>query len=345
MSRLAEQDFQSLVDYLDGIAIWIVSEPDEFEYVSAGAEEIWGISAEAIQNDPSKLVDRVHPEDVETVLSQMETGPEQVSEESYESRAVHPDGTVRWVHTRQIPIRDNNGTLQRIIGICTDITEQKRREQEFEALNRVLRHDIRNDMSVVLGWGEVLEAHVDSEGEDLLEKMMSASDHVVELTEIARDYAETIGNDEQMETRPVSLRAILTQEIELRREFFPQAEFNVTSEIPDIEVMANEMLASVFRNLLNNAVQHNDKSEPVIEVRVEVQGESVMIHIADNGPGIPRELRDSLFEEGQKGIGSSGTGMGLYLVKELLEQYAGDIEVTKNPPTGTVFHVELPRPN
>ncbi|WP_459890478.1 PAS domain-containing sensor histidine kinase [Halostagnicola bangensis] len=344
MSKSAEPDFQSLVDYLDGIAIWIVSDLGEFEHVSAGAEDIWGISAETIRNDPSNLLDQIHSEDVKTVVSHMEAAPQQISEESYETRAVHPDGTVRWVHTRQIPIRDSDGTLQRIAGICTDITSQKHREQEFEALNRVLRHDIRNDLSILLGWGELLEAYVDDDGEAILEKMMSAADHVVELTDIARDYAKTIANRAEMEIKPVSLRAILKQEVELRREFFPQAQFTVVGEIPDVEVRANEMLSSVFCNLLNNAVQHNDKDEPVVEIRVEQRDENVTVHIADNGPGISTEVRDSLFNEGQKGINSSGTGIGLYLVKTLLEQYDGDITVTENDPTGTEFYVELTQP-
>lgn len=343
MDSPTEPDFRSLIDYLDGISIWIVSDPGTFDYVSAGAEGIWGISAETIREDPSELLDRIHPDDLETVLSYMETAPEQVSEESYEARAVRPDETVRWIHTRQIPIRDGDGDLQRIVGICTDITELKRREQEFEALNRILRHDIRNDMSIILGWGEFLEAHVDDDGGALLEKMLSAADDVVELTEIARDYAETIASGGDMETRPVSLRAALEKEVQLRREFFPQAEFRADGEITDVEVIANEMLSSVFRNLLNNAVQHNDTDEPVVDVRVETQTDTVVVAIADNGPGISPEMRDSIFKEGQKGIHSTGTGIGLYLVRTLMEQYGGDIWVTENTPTGAAFHVEFER--
>lgn len=343
MDRSTEPDFRSLINYLDGISIWIVSDPGTFDYVSAGSEALWGISAETIQEEPSKLLDRIHPDDLETVLSHMETAPEQISEESYESRAVRPDGTVRWIHTRQIPVRDTDGTLRRVVGICTDITKLKRREQEFEALNRILRHDIRNDMGIILGWGEFLETHVDDDGDALLEKMMSAADDVVELTEIARDYAETISSGGDMETRPVSLRAALEKEIQLRREFFPQAEFRTVGEITDVEVIANEMLSSVFRNLLNNAVQHNDTDEPVVDVRVDVQTDNVVVDIVDNGPGISPEMRDSIFNEGQKGLHSTGTGIGLFLVRTLMEQYGGDIWVTDNTPTGAAFHVEFVR--
>lgn len=343
MSTSEGADFQSLIDYLDGVAVWVTRGPGEFEYVSAGAKGIWGIPAEAIRRDPSNLLDRIHPEDVETVRSRIEAPPAEVSEESYEARAVHPDGTVRWVQTRQIPIRDDDGGLQRVIGICTDITEQKEREQEFEALNRVLRHDIRNDMSILIGWGSLLDEHVDDDGDVLLRKMLSAADHVVDLTEVARDYARTIAGEEEMEVKPVSLRDTLTQEVELRREFFPAAAFDVVGEIPDVQVVANEMLTSVFRNLLNNAVQHNDSDEPVVEIGVDVRDEDVIVHIADNGPGIPPDVRDTLFEEGTKGVDSPGTGLGLYLVKTLLDQYDGSIAVAENEPTGTEFRISLSR--
>jgi signal transduction histidine kinase len=113
----------------------------------------------------------------------------------------------------------------------------------------------------------------------------------------------------------------------------------------EIEVVANEMLASVFRNLLNNAVQHNDKDSPVVEITCDVHDEDVEIRIADNGPGIPDELKGSLFEEGKKGIESSGTGIGLYLVQTLVDQYGGDVWVSDNSPTGAVFHLQLPKAN
>ena len=117
-----EADFRSAIESLDGVAIWIVSEPGTFEYVSSGAEDIWGIPAEAIQNDATHLVDGIHPDDRERVISIIGQSTQQVSEESYENRVVQPDGTVRWVHTRQIPIREDDGTLHKVVGISTDIT-------------------------------------------------------------------------------------------------------------------------------------------------------------------------------------------------------------------------------
>ncbi|WP_144902740.1 PAS domain-containing sensor histidine kinase [Halobellus captivus] len=334
-------DFRQLVNYIDGIALWIASEPGNFEYISAGVENIWGIPAETLQNDPSRVLDGIHPDDRERVRSFMQQPAGQIANESYEGRVVRTDGTTRWVHTRQIPIRNDDGNLTRVVGITTDITEQKQREKEFAALNRILRHDIRNDLAIILGWGELLEDHLDEEGTKLLDKILSSANHVIELTEIARDYAQTIADRGDMDVKPVSLQAVVTQEVDVRREVFPEAEFRFTDPVPDLGVVANEMLTSVFRNLFNNAVQHNDTDTPIVEISFEVGDEDVVICIADNGPGIPDEQKASIFEEGERGLESSGTGIGLYLVQTLVAQYDGDVWIDDNTPTGSVFHVRL----
>jgi PAS domain S-box-containing protein len=231
-----------------------------------------------------------------------------------------------------------------------DITERKHNEtrlqkttEELEALNRLVRHDIRNDMNVVLGWAQMLEDHVDESGQEYLQRILTSGNHIVELTEIARDYLETLGGGEEMEITPTPLCSILENEIELMRESHPEADFITTKEPPDIAVNANEMLGSVFRNLLNNAIQHNDKDEPLVEISCEPHEDDVLIQIADNGPGIPDDQKESVFGKGHKGIGSEGTGIGLYLVQTLISQYGGRIWIEDNEPTGAIINIQLPR--
>lgn len=70
--------------------------------------------------------------------------------------------------------------------------------------------------------------------------------------------------------------------------------------------------------------------------------DSVRIRVADNGPGIPEDQRDRIFESDEKGLDSTGTGMGLYLVTNLVDMYDGSVWIEDNEPRGTVFVVELP---
>jgi len=335
-------DFRALFDQLDGVALWTATGPGEFGYVSAGFEDIWGIPPEDVKDDVTRLIDSIHPEDRDRVRKNIQASSQGLHEEAYEGRVVRPDGSIRWVLTRQVLLRNDDGEVSEVVGICTDITEQKRREQELELLNRIVRHDIRNDMMVVLGWAEMLETHVDTEGEEYLQKILASGEHVVELTEIARDYVETVVSNEDLTVEPVPICSVIETELSLREESFPAAEFRLDSPLPEVKVAGNSMLSSVFRNLLNNAVQHNDKDTPLVEVSCEVHDDDVEVRIADNGPGIPDDKKDIVFGKGERGLGSSGTGIGLYLVQTLVTQYGGDIWAEDNEPMGTVFVVKLP---
>lgn len=338
-----QADFRSLVDHLDGVAVWVASERGGFDYISEGFEDVWGIPPEEIENDPARLIETIHPDDRERVRSNIEQSDADVTEDTYEGRIVRPDGSIRWLQNQQIPIRDDDGNVVTVVGISTDITEQKRRENELDALNRILRHDIRNDVNVVSGWAELLEDHVDDEGRQYLQRIADAAEHVLELTEIAGEYARTVTDDHDLQTEPIPLRETLQRELDVCRESYPDAEFVVDGELPDVDVAANEMLGSVFRNLLNNAVRHNDKDDPVVEIRCETAADTVTVSVADDGPGVPDHQKQLVFEQGEKGLGSSGTGMGLYLVQTLVEQYDGDVRVADNDPTGSVFSVTFPQ--
>ncbi len=207
----------------------------------------------------------------------------------------------------------------------------------------MVRHDIRNDMGIILGWGELLEEHVGAEGQEYLRKILASGNHIVELTEIARDYVETLTGEKELTVEPTPVRPILETELALRRESFPKAVFVVPEAIPNIEVIANELLGSVVRNILNNAVQHNDSDTPIVELTCDGREDDVIVRIADNGPGIPDARKESVFGKGEMGLDSPGTGIGLYLVRTLVDQYGGEVWVEDNAPTGTVFNVRLPK--
>ncbi|WP_135823995.1 hybrid sensor histidine kinase/response regulator [Halorussus ruber] len=220
--------------------------------------------------------------------------------------------------------------------------ELARRTEQLAILNQILEHDIRNDMNVVHGTGQLLREQVsDADHEELLDRMLDNSEHVVELTETVSTLLETITGDQDPNLEPVDAGRVLESEVRKIRTSHGDATVVVDGEIPDATVQANNMLSSVFSNLLNNAVQHNDAEEPTIEVGVEDRGETIAISIADDGPGVPDAQKETIFGRGEQGLDSSGTGIGLYLVDTLVSQYGGSVRVEDNDPRGAVFVVEL----
>ncbi len=231
--------------------------------------------------------------------------------------------------------RDGSRSRVLLTGILAD---------QLRALNRVLRHDIRNDMQIVLGLGRLLEDHVDEEGAEHLRTILDTGEHVVELIESSRDLARTVAGETGLPLEPVSLAETLRSEIDRRREAFGHATIELRDGVPDVNVRANGLLSSVFRNLLNNAVQHSDREAPTVEVTADTtRGDhTAIVRIADDGPGIDPDRREAVFGNGEKGLDSDGTGLGLYLVRSLVGQYGGSVRIEDNEPRGSVAVVELP---
>lgn len=218
----------------------------------------------------------------------------------------------------------------------------KRQRDDLRLLNQVTRHDIRNDLQVVGAYAELLDDHVDEQGQEYLDVIKRNTDSAVALTTTVRDLAEVMLRDEAEPGR-VSLERTLSQQVEEIRSAYSEAVFTVEGSLPAVEVRADEMLTSVFRNLLRNAVQHNDKAPPTVAVSATVDeaNDLAEVRIADNGPGIPENQRDDVFGKGEKGLDSPGAGIGLYLVRSLVEIYGGEVWVEDNEPEGTVFVVRL----
>jgi signal transduction histidine kinase len=221
-------------------------------------------------------------------------------------------------------------------------SELRQTTEQLEVLNRILRHDLQNDIQVLIGWLDTLRAEIDGDN-NRLESALATVEHMQEMTENTKSYMDLIAGNKDISLDLVRLDDILEAEYEKAMSSYPNAAFTIPPSIPEITVRANGMLSSVFRNLLKNAITHNDKETPEIEIGIKIQPETVIVLIGDNGPGIPDEEKDRLFGKGAQGSDSSGTGIGLYLVETLVTEFDGGIWIEDNEPTGTIFCVQLPR--
>ncbi|WP_136716517.1 hybrid sensor histidine kinase/response regulator [Halorientalis salina] len=236
--------------------------------------------------------------------------------------------------------------LQRTLRYAIERERQQRqlsqRNEELALLNQIVRHDIKNDVAIILGWGEGLEDHVDPTGEEYLEHIMSAGNHITDIAETVGDFLDVLEGNSDPDLRPIDIERVLTNEIEKARSAHDSVTVRLADEIPSgLRVAATELVSSLFRNLLNNAVTHNDKETPEITVSVDVHDETVQFHVADNGPGVPDSQKQEVFGRGEMGLESPGTGIGLYLVDTLAEMYDGSVTLSDNDPEGSVFTVTL----
>ena len=235
-----------------------------------------------------------------------------------------------------------------IDGAIKDVTETREYQQvleeqneRLELLNRIVRHDIRNDMQLVQGMADLLDDVADDGDQPHLETIKARTEHVIELTDLMGELMDALVTESGENLEPTNLSYVLDREAREAGSSYPNATIRTRGNVPLVEVVANDMLRSVFRNLLNNAVQHHDGDEPTVEVSAEVEDDWVLVQVADDGPGIDPDRRETVFGKGEKGLESEGTGLGLYLVYTLVDHYGGSVWIEDNEPRGSVFNVRL----
>ena len=253
---------------------------------------------------------------------------------------------LRHFHNIVVPLA-TGGEAESVQIVTREITIQKhneeqlrRKKEELTFINRIVSHDIKNDVSVISGWAEVLAEHTDADATEMVDRIKTTSDHIAELSGIAKDFVDSIEGTTNVDLEAVDLGEIVTTEVSKLRSKHDEAAVTVADDI-DTVVRANELLSSVVGNLLTNAIRHNGAATPEIEITATTTATTIVLRIADNGPGVPDSEKEDIFEKGRKGANSPGSGIGLYLVSKLVGQYNGEIWVEDNEPTGAVFAVEL----
>ena len=314
-----------------GITIADLSQEDEpLVYANAGFETLTGYAAEEAVGRNCRFLqgEDTDPEQV----ARMRTAIENRESVQVELRNYRKDGTPFWNEVTLAPISEENGRVRYYVGFQQDVTDRKeyaRRLEEqrdnLDVLHQLVRHDVRNDLQLVLASVEMLRAHVEDGDREHVDAILDSARHAVDLTDTAREIAEVMLQGEG-DRAPVALAPVLEDQLEEITGAHPEASIELEGTIPHVSVLADGMLSSVFRNLLKNALIHNDKPVPVVSVSAATTDGHVIVRVADNGPGIPDDLKEEIFGKG-KTFTDEGTGIGLYLVQTLVEAYGGEVWV------------------
>lgn len=320
-------------------------------YVNDGFEALTGYTEAEIVGQNCRFLQG--SETAEEPVARMRAAIADDDSVQVELRNYRKDGEQFWAEVTLTPIHSENGAVTHYVAFQQDISTRKAYERQLEqqrddlsVLNEMVRHDIRNDLQVALASMELLQAEGDND-DDQLTTAIESINQAIGLTDIARDVADAMLDMEESH-HPIEIRQLLQKELEEAQDLSPEATISVAGTIPAVQVQANELLSSVFRNLLTNALTHNDVSDPAVRVSVTEQDSEVVVVVADNGPGIPESAREHLFERGWKDPASRGTGMGLYIVRRLIDSYGGTIDLGRETEEagvdlgGATFVVRLP---
>jgi PAS domain S-box-containing protein len=237
-------------------------------------------------------------------------------------------------------LRDGTGSVDGTVGVIRDITERKRHEQRLAVLNRVLRHNLRNELNVIMGRAEWLATTLDGEFVDAAETIVETAERLAALGEKARTIETNLQRESSHQTT-IDIVPVVENCCEAVSDDYPDASLAV--DTPDTQaVIADETIETVVENLVENALKHAGDS-PTVRVSVTAAENSdnlVRLRVADDGPGIPREQIEAIRTREETQM-VHGTGLGLWVVYWLVDSYGGELAFEGTGDNGTTVVVLL----
>jgi signal transduction histidine kinase len=248
------------------------------------------------------------------------------------------DGERRRYELRESTFEHGHGLVEGRLLTIHDVTSAYRRRQRLAVLNRILRHDLRNDLNVVHGYAELLDDDpaVCTRSPAIIREKAS---RLVDLATKVREAERTLGRDEQAVT-DVDVAALVRDRVDDARRERPFVEFDLDVPPTPVVVRASDLLGVAVDNLLENAVVHTDSLTPNVSVGVHHEGETVAVVVSDDGPGIPQQERQVLTDGCETPL-EHGSGVGLWLVNWIVSESAGTVSFGANDPVGSVVTVRL----
>lgn len=300
-------------------------------------EELIGQSARVIYVDPDDH-DRLR-----TALL------EHHSVADFETRLKCKDGSVVWVSTSSHIMFDRQGRPVGIEGALRDITARKQLEQQRADFIAMVAHDIRNPLTVITGYTQLaLESEgIPAEVREFLFSIEHSAETLLGLVTNYLQHSQIEAGQITLTKEPLFLNALLE---ELGGQYRTQcARRHIKLElrlVPDLPKVNADPVA--LERVLTNLVQNALKFTPDggwITIRSGQEGPNVVASVADNGPGIAPEEVPNLFVRygrGAAGRFQEGAGLGLFIVKALVEAHGGTVQVASTIGVGTRFMVSLP---
>jgi len=229
--------------------------------------------------------------------------------------------------------RDKKGKIIGYRGIVHNITNRKNYERQLlelndtlKVINKILRHDILNELTVVMSICDLIETR----DNHLKDKMIKTIYKSVNLIEKMRELEQAVTSGGQMKI--YNLQDVINEVIKN----YPNIKFSISG---DCNVVADGALNSVIDNLVRNAVVHGGTDK--IDFKINNEERFCVMKVIDYGKGIPEDIKKNIFEEGASFGENKGSGLGLYIVKKVIERYGGAITIEDNKPNGAIFAVKL----
>lgn len=302
----------------------------------------------------------VHPEDRPGAVARVNEAIETGRAIECEWRVIWPDGTEHWLAARLQALRDDQGKPIRLVGVNLDITAQKNYEKSLERADRLkdeflamLAHELRNPLAPIRNAAEILK-HLVGSDERTQAPLGMLSRQTAQLTRLVDqllDVSRISQGRITLELRVVEIGEIIDHAVESVQPLISDNEHQLSIERPSESIFVQgdpARLAQVLGNVLNNAAKYTDRNGH-IQIGVSVTEREVELQVTDNGRGISADLLPHIFDlfvqsERTLDRAQGGLGVGLAVVKRLVELHGGSVKAqSQGPGCGSTITVQLLR--
>jgi PAS domain S-box-containing protein len=298
----------------------------------------------------------IDPKDVGMVRAMLEECANSGTGE-IEYRYRHPEAGPRWIYSKAGLVRHDSDRY--VMGISLDVTERREAEEQLKEVNRrkdeflaMLAHELRNPLAPIRNAAQILNVH--AAGTPQLEWVRAVIErqtrHLVRLVDDLLDVSRMVRGQIVLQKSTVELGEIVRHAVETSRPLIRMRKHRLDVKLPEQPIRLNADLtrmAQVLANLLNNAAKYTDAGGQISLV-AHGDGREVTISVRDNGPGISASLLPQVFDmftQADRTLdrAQGGLGIGLTLVKKLVEMHGGSVEArSEGLGEGAEFIVRLP---
>ena len=367
----SEQKYRNIAENIDDLLYTFERFDDKMypTYYSKAIEKITGYTQTDFLSDQRLFLKIIHPDDFKDMkkrLSFLWRSDVQATTE-FEFRIINKSGNIVWIRNKINIVRDAQGIIKKIYGLISDITFNKRAEEELrqsaanlkklnDAKDRflsIISHDLRAPFSSILGFTDLLledDTLTDIEKEQYISYIQDSSKSMLSLVNSMLDWTRLQTGRIKFEPEKLNAREIIESSISTISGTALKKGIEIENlVVPSLYIFGDKNLVlQVFNNLLSNAVKFTKLGDRImISVNASQTSRFVTFSIKDTGVGIRSNNLEKLFSIETKftsegTAGEKGSGLGLSLVKEIVEKHAGSIEVLSEFEKGTEFIFTLP---
>ena len=367
----SEQKYRNIAENIDDMLYTFERSDNKMlpTYYSSAIQKLTGFTQTEFLSDQRLFLKIIHPDDFHDLkkrLSFIWKSEKQATSE-FEFRIINKSGNIVWVRNKINVVRDSEDKIQKIYGLISDITFNKRAEEELkqsaanlkklnDAKDRflsIISHDLRAPFSSILGFTDLLLEDgtlTDVERQQYISYIQESSKSMLALVNSMLDWTRLQTGRIKFEPEKLNAREIIESSISTVSGTAVKKGVEIENLVePALHIFGDKnLILQAFNNLLSNAVKFTKLGDRImISVNTSATSRFITFSVKDTGVGIKQGNLDKLFSIETKYTsegtdGEKGSGLGLSLVKEIIEKHGGQIEVKSEFGKGTEFIFTIP---